>query len=168
MSSSSETTEYLKFDDNKLLPLLFGEHDQYLARIEEALHVKIVARGNHIAISGTSLDINSAQTILNELYQKLAEGISISSGEVDAAIRLNLPPKRREKKAVHMQQRQDVKIPTRRRVVMAHTLGQAKYIQALQSQELIFAIGPAGTGKTYLAVATGVSMILQGKFDRII
>jgi len=166
--SLSDTTVYLKFDDNRLLPLLFGEHDQYLGRIEEALHVTIVARGNHIAISGRPLEINAAQTILNKLYQRLSEGMSVSSGEVDAAIRLNLPPKKRERKTFRMQQNEDVKIPTRRRVVMAHTVGQAKYIQALQSKDLIFAIGPAGTGKTYLAVATGVSMLLQGKVDRII
>ena len=167
--ADSEAVTYLEFEDNSLLPSLYGEQDKYLARIENELSVTIVARGNQVVISGSAVGVAVAQTALKDLYQRLLKGLNVSNSEVDTAMRLALTPESksqavRDKREVG----DDVRIATRRRVVTPRSKGQKTYIEALMKYDLVFSVGPAGTGKTYLAVAVGVSLLLQGKVDRII
>ncbi|WP_421726665.1 PhoH family protein [Bauldia sp.] len=158
------------FDDNRLIPALFGEFDRNLALIEQRLGVEAIARGNQVAISGSPEACTRARLALDMLYGRLQEGHELVPGDVDGAIRmaeaaeaqLSLPtlePKGRLAMA---------KISTRRRTVVARTMTQDAYIRAFDRAELVFGIGPAGTGKTYLAVAYASAMVERGAAERIV
>jgi len=158
------------FDSNRLAVALFGEFDQNLAMIEQRFGVEAVARGNQVQIRGLAHDCAKARLALDMLYTRLEQGHDIEPGDVDGAIRmaeaadaqLNLPtlePKSRLSMA---------QIATRRKVVMARSLAQDAYIRAMDSAELVFGIGPAGTGKTYLAVAYAAAMLENGLVARLI
>ncbi len=162
-SSDPDPVTHLQFDDNQLLPLLFGEHDKHLVRIEKALKVIITARGNIVKIVGKAAELAIAESALKKLYQSLQKGHLVTNAEIDTAVRLKVKPHNKL-----MDDSNTIKITTRKRVVHPRSIGQAHYIEALATKNLVFATGPAGTGKTYLAVATAVAMLLQGKVDRII
>ncbi|MBN9343631.1 MAG: phosphate starvation-inducible protein PhoH [Caedibacter sp. 38-128] len=166
MGNNSPITLDVEFDDNRLLPLLFGERDQYLLKIENNLGVLIKARGNQLIITGESGSVIAAQNVLNRLYERLKKGLVVSTAEVDTALRMTIVSHANLESQV--QESFEVIIPTRRRVISPRTSGQINYIHALQRNDLVFAIGPAGTGKTYLAVATAVSALLSGQIQRII
>jgi phosphate starvation-inducible PhoH-like protein len=178
------TPVMLQFDNNSLLPLLFGEHDQHLARIEQRLGVSLISRGNRLAIEGPPGAQQMARATLNALYDRLQRGKVVGGGEVDAALRMaaegeELPASPAGAKgaerapaagsdAITRLVGTDNSILTRRRHVFPRSPTQAAYVRALMDNELVFGLGPAGTGKTYLAVAMAVAMLLAGKVDRII
>lgn len=168
----------LDFDDNRLLALLFGEHDRHLARIEERLNVAVASRGNRLMITGPADAMAQARKVLTDLYRRLEGGGEIEMGDVDGAIRMtqggpmNAPvtAKLRDKAELV---RDDRPVPegavrTKKRIILPRSHTQKLYFDALQNHELVFGLGPAGTGKTYLAVAMAVSMLLEGRVDRII
>ena len=169
-SGEREIQFRLQFDDNSLLPLLFGEHDRYLARIEQQLGVLMVSRGNRLAISGPTWAAEAARDVLEALYDKLKREITVDQGEVDAAIRLASGGLAGEGQGAASQDvfTRDLVIPTRKRQISPRTPTQAAYVRAMREFELVFALGPAGTGKTYLAVATAISLLMTGEVDRII
>jgi len=156
----------LDFDDNRYLTELFGEHDRHLARIEQALGVEATARGNQLIISGSGPARAQAEMIIRDLFARLKEGLEVTAGEVDGAIRMAKAPK--EDQARGSGSDKALQIATRRRLIAPRSPTQGTYIDALKRSELVFGVGPAGTGKTYLAVAMAVSMLLQKKVDRII
>jgi phosphate starvation-inducible PhoH-like protein len=158
----------LQFDDNSLLPLLFGEHDQHLARIEQDLSVSIATRGNQVAISGPPMATEAARDALNALYERLKKGMQVDRHEVDAALRMTRAPAETGHEGARAVHAEDLAIRTRRRHISPRSPRQAAYIQALRDHELVFGLGPAGTGKTYLAVAVAVEMLMKGRVDRII
>ena len=162
--------DVLQFDDNSLLPLLYGEHDQNLARIESQLGVSLASRGNRLAITGPSDAVQSASIALTGLYERLKKGLQVSDAEVDAAVRMaqSAPDAATGATAVTAIHAEHLTIRTRKRHVSPRSPGQAAYIEALTRHELVFGLGPAGTGKTYLAVAMAVSLLMSGKVDRII
>jgi phosphate starvation-inducible PhoH-like protein len=158
------------FDDNRLMPELFGEFDQNLAMLEQRFGVDAVARGNQVTIRGPQPALTRARLALDILYGRLQQGHSLATGDVEGAIRMaeaaeaqltlpSLEPRGRLAMA---------EIATRRRTVMARTPQQDAYIRAFDRAELIFGIGPAGTGKTYLAVAYAAAMIERGAAERLI
>ncbi len=164
---------HLQFDDNRLLPALYGEHDEHLARLEQRLGVSIVPRGNVLAISGSEEAAEVARTALRRLYGRLKSGGIVEMGDVDAAARFAAGPVPAQVSAGHRtgaggDEQGELTILTRRRPVSPRSPNQAAYLRALADYELVFALGPAGTGKTYLAVATAVSMLFLGRVDRII
>jgi len=175
------TPVLLQFDNNSLLPLLYGEHDQHLARIEQRLGVSLISRGNRLAIEGPPAAQQMARTTLDSLYEQLQRGRVITGAEVDAALRMALEgeeaPAPGGKPAAERAPGGDAltrlvgadnSILTRRRHVFPRSPTQATYVRALVENELVFGLGPAGTGKTYLAVAMAVAMLLAGRVDRII
>ncbi|MEX2647756.1 MAG: PhoH family protein [Alphaproteobacteria bacterium] len=150
----------LTFDDNSLLPRLFGEHDQNLARIESGFGVALTSRGNRLAISGSPWAAEAARGVLESLYRRLRGGAAeLSPGEVEAAIRLTL-------QGMDAGGGEEIRTPKRR--IAPRSRVQAEYLAAMRDHELVFGIGPAGTGKTYLAVARAVAMLAAGEVDRII
>jgi phosphate starvation-inducible PhoH-like protein len=156
----------LQFDDNNLLPPLYGEHDQHLTRLESQLGVRLAARGNRISISGPADAVRAAELALNGLYERLRKGLEVGDGEVDAAVRMVVQaPAGAAVADIHAE---DLVITTRKRRLSPRSPNQAAYMRVLRSHELVFAIGPAGTGKTYLAVAMAVSLMMEGRVDRII
>jgi phosphate starvation-inducible PhoH-like protein len=152
----------LHFADNTLLPLLLGDHDRHLVRLEQGLGVRLSCRGNRVAIAGDPARVDAAQTALTGLWRRLERGEAVQQADVDTAIR--------------MTDFDDPRLPlsdapairTKRGAVGPRSAGQATYMEALSRAEMVFGVGPAGTGKTYLAVAQAVAMLQAGKVDRII
>jgi len=157
---------HLEFDDNKLLPALFGEHDRHLARIEQRLGVSLVSRGNRVAISGPPSACERAREALVFLYERLRRGLIVDLGEVDAAVRLASADETNG--AADLFGSEDLAIRTRKRHIGPRTPNQIVYLRALRDTELVFGIGLAGTGKTYLAVAQAVQMLTAGSVERIV
>ena len=155
----------LEFDDNLLLPLLYGERDQHLDRIERQLGVSVVTRGNRLAISGPVSATGTAQLALSRLYDRLKRGQEVNLPAVEAAIRL-AAAELADKSPVLW--RGDTAFHTLKRLIAARSPGQTIYIKALRDNELVFGLGPAGTGKTYLAVAAAVDLLMTGRVERII
>ena len=167
-------TAHMRFRDNSLLPALFGAHDRNLARIEQALGVMVGSRGNEVAIDGPAEQVVAAQRVLTSLYDRLVRGGSVGTGEIDAALRLAGAPLHGEaRSALRGAAARPVEdgvavIETRKRSITTRSLAQARYVEAMREHELVLGLGPAGTGKTYLAVAVAVSMYLSGQVDRIV
>jgi phosphate starvation-inducible protein PhoH and related proteins len=156
----SEQTLTLAFEDNRLLAQLFGEHDEHLALIEHKLAVHITPRGNRVAIRGSAASSEEARSVLLSLYAKVARGAEVSRGDVDGAIRMT--------RIAREPETDKDQVRTRRKSVGPRTPNQKRYIDAIRQNELVFGIGPAGTGKTYLAVACAAEALMNGEVDRII
>lgn len=148
----------MTFDDNALLAVLYGDHDRNLVRIEQLANVQISARGNQLAISGSADDAGVAHRAITGLYERLKRGLSIEPADIDAAVRFARTDDGGTEEGIR----------TRRRTVQARSPGQRGYLAALRERDMVFALGPAGSGKTYLAVAMGVSLLLAGKVERIV
>ena len=158
----------VEFDDNDLLPVLYGEFDRNLARIEQELEVSLSSRGNRVAITGAPSQAAIARDALAALHDRLVKGLSIDIAEVDAAIRMARSAAAMGPDGPNANDIAEISIRTPRRHITPRSAGQKAYISALHERELVFGIGPAGTGKTYLAVAVAVTMLTSGVVDRII
>ena len=165
--SGTDGCKRIRFDDNGLLPLLYGEHDQNLARLEQLLGVSLVSRGNQISITGAAAAVVAGEQALNALHERIRKGLPVGDAEVDAAARLASSGTATADKAALIHD-DSLTIRTRKRHVSPRSPGQAAYLKALERHELVFGIGPAGTGKTYLAVAKAVSCLMAGEADRLI
>jgi phosphate starvation-inducible PhoH-like protein len=148
------------FEDNRHLTRLLGEYDSHLALIEDRLGIEAHAHGNIVILNGSEAACEIARGVLEELYARVADGQQISAGDFDGLIR-----HAREETVPADGQAQ---VATRRRVVKARTLTQSAYIRALEKVDLVFGVGPAGTGKTYLAVAYAAHCLERGLVERII
>jgi len=161
----------LEFPDNRLLIDLCGEHDRNLAEIERSLSVQIVRRGNQLAIMGEEASQTRAAAVLQALYDRAESGRALERGDIDRELRMGGSEDgtgARDGDQLEMFKGGPVEIKTRKKLVEPRTDAQKAYVKALYEHELAFGIGPAGTGKTYLAVAVGVSMFIGGHVDRII
>ncbi len=149
-----------EYPDNRLALQLFGSHHVHLARIEHGLGVRIDTRGNQLTIMGAPGAAAAAAEVLDHLYGRLERGLDISDDDVDAAVRMSGSQGgvADAETAVHI----------RHRSVAARTPTQAHYVRAIDRDKLVFGLGPAGTGKTYLAVAKAVERLVNGEVDRII
>lgn len=152
----------LSFDDNRLLVPLFGVHNRNLARIEQRLDVAIHARGNEVTIAGAGDAVKIAGAVLEALYARLERDEEIEPGDVDATVRLM------DHGPAEVEAASTLTIRTRRKPVSPRTPLQGEYIRAMTSHDLVFGVGPAGTGKTYLAVAMAVQMLSSGDIDKVI
>ncbi len=169
--TSDETL--LEFPDNRLLIDLCGQFDRNLAQIEHQLEVQILRRGNQIRVHGDPLARAQADAVLQALYERLESGRPIEAGDIDGEIRLGGTGGGAEERTLAGDQMElfkagKIEIKTRKKLVVPRTEAQSAYVRSLFEKELAFGIGPAGTGKTYLAVAVGVNMFIGGHVDRII
>jgi len=161
----------VEFPDNRLLIDLCGEYDRNLADIEDKLGVQILRRGNQLAVIGDGELADEAVEVLTGLYERLEAGRELEQGDIDRQIRMGPAQDEdgaRDGDQLEMFKGGRVEIKTRKKLVEPRTEAQKSYVTSLFSHDLAFGIGPAGTGKTYLAVAAGVSMFLAGEVDRII
>ena len=162
----------LEFSNNRLLIDLCGEFDRNLAQIEHALGIHVLRRGNHLALVGPAAARGTAAAVLQQLYGRLETGRTIDAGEIDGAIRMmgdaGVPAPVSLDEQLEMFSQGRVEIRTRKKQVEPRTEAQKAYVKNLFQHELAFGIGPAGTGKTYLAVAVGVTMLIGGHVDKII
>ena len=155
----------LIFSDINLASQLFGEYNKNLKRIAELTDVSIHARGNTIFIEGDSIAENLAKKILNQLYGLLKDGYPIYPNDVEYAVRILSEDDRIKLKDIFLD---TVYITSKKRPVIPKSQAQKEYIDAIRSSDMVFGIGPAGTGKTYLAMAMAVAAFSKGKMNRII
>jgi phosphate starvation-inducible PhoH-like protein len=168
MQAPPETQVVIDFDDNRAVSALVGPYGQNLAQLERRLGVVVDSRGNHITIAGSRDGCDAGRRVLETLYTQAAQGHDLSQGEVEGAIRAVI--------AQGSLFEYDPKAPLstfeainlRKRPVRARTAAQDAYIRALKHHELVFGIGPAGTGKTYLAMAKAVQALQAKQVNRII
>ena len=158
--------ENLNFPDNRLLIDLCGEFDRNLAEIENTLSIQIVRRGNSLGVIGERSSVEKAAEVLGELYARLESGRSLEPGDLKAALRMESSSPRGPDGQLEMFKGKRIEIRTRKKTVEPRTDAQKAYTAALFDSELAFGIGPAGTGKTYIAVAVGVSMFIEGHVDK--
>ena len=150
--------------NNALIQQLVGPQDANLGLIEKTLDVEVHRFGNQLKISGDNEAIEQAKTAINVLYNRISRGIEIDDEEVKAAVRMSDEgPQKIDDLNLN-----DLVLKTKKRHIYPRSATQAEYIQQMLQNELVFGLGPAGTGKTYLAVALAVSMMLEGKVDKII
>jgi len=164
----------LHFDDNRLLAVLLGEFDSHLVMLEDKLGIEAVAHGNVVMLDGPEGACEMAREVLNGLYSKLEAGGQVSAGDVDGALRharagRGMGSGEAASGNTHTPQKdRPGEIATRKRVITARTPAQSAYIKALQQCDLVFGTGPAGTGKTYLAVAHAAVLLERGETERLI
>jgi phosphate starvation-inducible PhoH-like protein len=149
------------YEDNSIAIALFGSHHTHLSQVEQKLGVTIHARGNKLTISGLIEGVNSACQVFEALHQRLQKKMPLDLAEVDAALRMVQSPKSNIADS-------NTVIRTPNRHISPRSATQAEYLKAIDDNELVFGQGPAGTGKTYLAVAKAVERLVQGDVERII
>jgi phosphate starvation-inducible protein PhoH and related proteins len=168
-SDETATTQtVLAFEDNKLASVLFGQYGQNLALIERRLGVVAEQRGNHVTIEGSRGACEQARRVLESLYEQLKRGRDLSQGDVEGAIRQAIAQGSLFDYDPAAPRPAFEEINLRKRPVRARTAAQDAYIRALKRHPLVFGTGPAGTGKTWLAVAQAVQMFERKEVDRII
>ena len=169
-SSQSLYRIEITFDDNRKLADVLGEFDANLALIENKLGLRAVVHGNVVVLDGEKESCLQGKEVLETLYQRARPGAALSLGDVEGAIR-HLT---NDGKAAAAGSSASQPVPalgelkTRKRTVVARTLAQSAYIKALQTREMVFGTGPAGTGKTYLAVAYAAGCLEKGEVDRLV
>ena len=165
-TATAETV--LTFDDNRRASTLFGQYGQNLALIERRLGVVATSRGNQVTLEGSRDGRERAKRVLEGLYEQLKRGHDLSQGDVEGAIRLAIAQGSLFDFDPSASRPAFEEINLRKRPVRARTAGQDAYIRALKRHELVFGVGPAGTGKTWLAVAHAVALFERKEVDRII
>lgn len=157
------------FDKPQLLPQLFGEYDSNILALEERLGVYIHARGQRVVIEGTAEAVAHAREVLQELHARVIRGEDIDTGLIDAVLLMsNEPMLTGIVRADTGAAQPSIMIRTRKKTIVPRSAAQAHYMRELVSNDLIFALGPAGTGKTYLAVAQAVAQLITGSVQRLI
>jgi phosphate starvation-inducible PhoH-like protein len=158
----------LEFPDNRLLIDLCGEFDRNLAQIEHQMGVHILRRGNRLAVIGEKGAREQAAAVLRSLYARLESGRGVAAGDIDGAMRMGRPVGEAEGGDQGELFSTGMELRTRKKPIEPRTEAQKAYVANLFQHELGFGIGPAGTGKTYLAVAVGVTMFISGAVEKII
>src|SRR3990172_6209544 len=159
------TAVSLTIEDVKLLPSLFGDLDKNLRLIENTYGVTVSARGNRIQIEGEEKSVATVERLIKQLADMLAEGIILHKEDVHAAIHAFASDPSAVLKDIFQE---EIPVSSRKRPIAAKNEAQRKYVEAIKQFDIVFGIGPAGTGKTYLAMATAVSALLRREVSRII
>jgi phosphate starvation-inducible PhoH-like protein len=155
----------ITFDDNLVARSLFGEQNRHLRQIADVLAIQIHARGNTVTVHGDDIATQLVKRLLNELYGLIEEGYPIYEGDIDYAIRILSSNDRIKLKNIFLD---TVYITSQKRPITPKGLTQKEYIDTMRKFDIVFAIGPAGTGKTYLAMAMAVSFLTKGDVNRVI
>ncbi|WP_375397927.1 PhoH family protein [uncultured Sphingomonas sp.] len=160
----------LTFDKPQLLAQLFGQYDRNLVALEHRLGIYITARGNRVGLEGTAEQVAMARDVLNDLYKRIQRGEDLDGGLVDASIAMAAEPTLEGiiRAVPGGNGDPSIMIRTRKKTIVPRTLAQAQYMRDLTGHDMIFALGPAGTGKTYVAVAQAVAQLINGSVQRLI
>ena len=153
----------LEFEDNQFLSSLFGYHDKNLKVLEDKFKVKLYTRGNLLSIKGNRDPVEKAYFIIQSLYQKL-KNKDITAEEIENNIDLAKPSYIKEQ----IEQDQKFQITTKLKTIYPKTKNQEIFLKQMKTKDIVFAVGPAGTGKTYMAVAYAVSLFVEGKINRLV
>lgn len=166
----------LFFDDHNLLTALYGQDDAHLHKLEKLLKVESIPHGNMLSLSGEQRDVIVAENILMQFYDRLRRGEDVGEREFEAALRMappvtdpdGAPSSKGRKRLARKAVSSDVYIKTMKKTIEPYSHMQANYMRALYDYDMVFALGPAGTGKTYIAMAMAVYMFLNNRVERII
>ena len=152
--------------------MLFGDCNRHLNYIEEKLNIRIADRGGKLRLSGKKPDIQKAEITLKSLYTRLQErSISnVSRADIDAELRFLTTGKKKTKTKMIKEQddKNQIVIKTKQKTIAPRSPNQAEYLRKIQSHDMTFGLGPAGTGKTYLSVAAGIDLYLKGEVERLV
>lgn len=165
MKEQGEDIEKVTFDDLQLANVLFGVHSENLRRISKTIGVKINAKGNVLTLQGEELDIDLTKRVLSDLYTLLKKGYPLYPTDIDYAIRMISDDRNVNLEEIFLD---TVYISSRKRVITPKSLAQKRYIDAIRKYDLVIGIGPAGTGKTYLAMAMAVASLMKQEVERIV
>ena len=160
-----ESVEKVIFDDLQIANVLFGAHSENLRRIARTIGVKINAKGNALTIQGEDLDVHLSKRVLNDLYVLLKKGYPLYPTDIDYAIRMISDDRTVNLEDIFLD---TVYISSKKKVITPKSLAQKRYIDAIRKFDLVIGIGPAGTGKTYLAMAMAVSFLMKQEVERIV
>ena len=161
----SLATESISFKDHNILRGLFGEHDSHLRLMEKLTHVKLAVRGGEITISGVPFAVQLVKDLIIQLYGIIEKGYVVYAGDIDYAHRILSKSKSADLEKIFLD---TVFIASKKRIITPKSIAQKLYIDAIRKCDMVFGIGPAGTGKTYLAMAMAVSALLEKKVHRIV
>jgi phosphate starvation-inducible PhoH-like protein len=167
LNQNSEYTlvEKISFADNNILRALFGEHDKNIKLIEKLEPVKLVIRGNTVAISGEGIAVGLIKSLLSQLYDIMEKGYPVYPADIDYAHRILAGDSGINLEKIFLD---TVYIASKKRIITPKSIAQKLYIEAIRKADMVFGIGPAGTGKTYLAMAMAVSSLLEKRVNRIV
>lgn len=170
MSIDAPHSSVLEFNDNDLVPVLFGQHNDNLSHLEQKTGIRIADRGNRLTLTGPKEEVHKAEKILNTLWTRVRNGQAVGTADIDAELRFSESGKHisDSKKAAGSMSTSQPVVKTRKKTIAPRSPNQGLYMQAILDHPMVFGLGPAGTGKTYLAVAVGVSMYLAGEVERLI
>jgi phosphate starvation-inducible PhoH-like protein len=160
-----QTRKELTFSDSHAANALFGVHNSHLKQISEAADVTLTARGNTVSISGDTIATDLAGNILNQLYNLIKDGYPVYARDVEYAVNVLSRDGRVDLKTIFMD---TVYVTGKKRTITPKNPNQKEYIDAIRNYDIAFGIGPAGTGKTYLAMAMAVAALAKKKVSRII
>jgi phosphate starvation-inducible PhoH-like protein len=160
-----ESVEKVIFDDLQTANVLFGAHSENLRRIARTIGVRINAKGNALTIQGEDLDVHLSKRVLNDLYVLLKKGYPLYPTDIDYAIRMISDDRTINLEDIFLD---TVYISSKKKVITPKSLAQKRYIDAIRKFDLVIGIGPAGTGKTYLAMAMAVSFLMKQEVERIV
>ncbi|MBW2093033.1 MAG: PhoH family protein [Deltaproteobacteria bacterium] len=162
---SNDPSNKLTFQDQHLAKALFGEHEKHLKLIEAEVGLKIHTRGSTVRLDGDPIEVGLARRILTELYELLKDGYPLYPQDVDYAIRILMSGEKVSLREIFLD---TVFIAANKSVITPKSLTQKRYTEAIRKQDIVFGIGPAGTGKTYLAMAMAVAELTAGAIHRVI
>lgn len=164
----------LEFENNDLAALLFGEHNTHISYLEQKLGISIADKGNQLRLMGADKDVETAERVLLSLLDKIKNKQEVGIAEIDAALRFlnedqnDVTDIKDKDETSSNKTGQNIVIQTKKKSISPRSPNQAHYIQMIQKNSMVFGLGPAGTGKTYLAVAVGAAMFLNGDVERLI
>jgi len=149
---------FLEFHDPRLFRDLLGQHDQHIKILQHTLHIKIRVRGSGVEIEGDPLQVELSSQILRQLYGLLEKGYPVYASDVDYAIRILSGDSRARLQDIFLD---TIYISAHKRTITPKSIAQKAYIEAIRRYDIVFGIGPAGTGKTYLAMAMAVAELMK-------
>ena len=155
----------LRFDDNRLARDLFGAEDSHIRALEKNLGVAIDVRGSDLKIRGDEERVAIGERVLNQLYNLLRKGFPVVGSDVERALRLLSRDRFADIESLFSD---SIFIPAKGRVIVPRSPAQKRYLELMRENDIVFSIGPAGTGKSYLAVATAVALLLRKEYSRIV
>jgi len=153
------------FDNNELARSLYGERNSNLRLIEKRLNIILNIRGNDIIVQGDIPELETAENLLTQLYGLLKEGYPIYERDVDYSVRILNDNHKAELKPIFLDR---IYIPSKKKIITPKSLNQKIYIDGIRKYDIVFGIGPAGTGKTYLAMAMAISSLMKKEVNRIV
>ena len=166
-NDSFNSSKTFSFDDNLILPIIYGEKDKFLDKIEDSLDVQIITRGNIIKVTGSEENVNLTKKLLDNLYNLASKNHNLDEGEILSFIKI-VKSSKPSNFDLDVEKIESLSFQAGKKLIKPRSRRQADYFNCVKNKQMVFCCGPAGTGKTYLAVAFAVWMLKTGQIEKII